>query len=238
MRGGTFNKFRTFSFIGLMAVTGGCDTSAALPPKPLQASEAPQGEAPEARSQTDLKRNRVWLLTSEGVFLQDRAGSEKIIKLQIPGWHWAGAPYGCLPDLALGPKGEAIVTSDVLPTLWRIDPESLAVSTHELVLDADGDRGIGFSGLAYSAEYGAYFALSHGHGSLWRIDPLLRRAQKVSLSEPVRHACGLAVRPRVSAKKTERLAGLCAYTTQGSRAIDLAPDQRFAYLRSASCAIN
>ena len=205
MRGGQFKSFRTFSFIGLMAVTGGCDTSAALPPRPQQAGAVPQGDAPEARSQTDLARNRVWLLTRDGVFLQDRATSGKIVKLEIPGWHWAGAPYGCLPDLALGPKGEAVITSDVLPTLWRVDPETLAVSEHALVLDADLDKDIGFSGLTFSSEYGAYFAVSHGQGSLWRIDPLLRRAQKISLSEPIRHACGIAVRARVSERKTEQI---------------------------------
>ena len=123
MRYGYLGKLKTFSFIGLMAVTGGCDSNAALPPQPLAAIEAPQGETPEARTQTDLARNRVWLLTREGVFLQDRALSDKLVKLQIPGWHWAGAPYGCLPDLALGPRGEAVVTSDVVPTLWRSIPK-------------------------------------------------------------------------------------------------------------------
>lgn len=238
MRDGTLGILRALGFAGLMAVTGGCDSSAALPPRPPQASVAPHGKAPEVRSQTDVARNRVWLLTRKGVFLQDRAASAQIVKLEIPGWIWVGAPYGSLPDLALGPKGEAVITSDVVPTLWRIDPETLAVSTHALELDADGGRDVGFAGLVYSSEYGAYFAVSHTHGSLWRIDPMLRRAQKVSLSEPVRDAFGLAVRPRVSERKTERLAGLCAYTVQGPRAIDLAPDQRFAYLRSTSCAIN
>jgi hypothetical protein len=192
MRDGTLRKFgilRTFTFAGLMAVTGGCDSNAALPPTPLAAAEVASTlfDFPETRSRTDAARRRIWLLTHEGVFVQDGAGPVK--SLQLPDWQWAGAPYGCLPDLAIGPKGEAIVTSDVLPTLWRIDPETLAVSVHPLVLDADADRDVGFSGITWSPRHGAYFAVSHGQGSLWRIDPLLRRAQKVALSDLGNASC-------------------------------------------------
>ena len=235
MQDGTLNRIRAYSFVGLMAVTGGCDTSAALPAKPVQASVAPQAKAPDARSQTDLTRNRVWLLTPEGVFFQDRALSEKLVRVEVPGWHWAGAPYGTLPDLALGPKGEVVITSDVLPTLWRIDPETLAVSEHALVLDADTDKDIGFSGLTYSSVQGVYFALSHGHGSLWRIDPMLKRGQKIPLSKPVQGAHGLTVPRSDFPMRSEFLAGLCVSVPQGSWSIDLAPDQRSAYLRTATC---
>ena len=222
MRGGTLNKFRTFSFVGLMAVTGGCDTSAALPTRPVQVSAAPQIDAPEARSQTDLARNRVWLLNSEGVFLQE--GAAPLKKLQLPDWHWAGAPYGCLPDLALGPKGEAVITSDVLPTLWRIDPETLAVSKHPLALDADTDKDVGFSGLTYSAMQGVYFAVSHAQGSLWRIDRAFTRAQKIPLSEPVPGAYGLTARQNDARGRATFLAGLCASTPAiGSGALPPSP---------------
>lgn len=240
MRYGTLIKLgilRIFCFAGLMAVTGGCDSNAALAPAPAPVTSAdvalPLYDFPEARSRTDVARNRVWLLTHEGVFVRDGAGPLK--SLQLPDWVWAGAPYSCLPDLAVGPKGEAVVTSDVLSTLWRIDPETLAVSVHPLVLDTDAERDVGFSGLAWSQRHEAYFAVSNSQGSLWRIDPMLRRAQKIALSEPVRHACGLGTQARATERKTERLAGLCAFTAEGSRSIDLAPDQRSAYLRNASC---
>ena len=48
--------------------------------------------------------------------------------------------YACQAALALGPKGEALVTSNILPTVWKIDPETLAVSEYALVLDADQDK--------------------------------------------------------------------------------------------------
>ena len=155
----------------------------------------PRGQPPEARHQVDPARNRAWSLTRDGVFLHDLATPEKIVQVQLPDWQWAGTPYGCLPDLALGPKGEAVVTSDVLPTLWRIDAETLAVSVHPLALDADMDKDVGFSAIAYSSRHGAYYALSQTPGAIWKIDPLFRRAQKTPLAAPVVKACGPAVRP-------------------------------------------
>jgi hypothetical protein len=127
--------------------------------------------------------------TSSGVRLRN-AGTTYDVAL--PGWLWAGEPYTCGPALAFGPKGEIIVTSDVVPTLWRIDPQTRAVSVRPLELDADRDMDIGFSSISYSAKHGAYFAISNANGSLWRIDPLLRRAQKTALSAPLPRECGMA----------------------------------------------
>ena len=44
-----------------------------------------------------------------------------------------------------------------------------------VIVDADTDKDVGFSGLTYSERNGAYFAVSGLHGTLWRIDPLLRQ---------------------------------------------------------------
>lgn len=145
--------------------------------------------------------------TLDGVLLQTGASDRKIL-VRLPDWHWAGEPYGCGPALTVGPKGEIVVTSDVVPTLWRIDRRSLAVSVHPLVLDADFDKDIGFSSISYSARHGAYFAVSHDHGSLWRIDPLLRRAQKTLLTGPLPKGCAT------------------------NWAIHLSPDQRSGFLLS------
>lgn len=149
-------------------------------------------EAPAARYQVDPARNRAWSVNHEGVVLVEQSKSRTV--LALPEWVWVHEPYGCPPDLALGPKGEAVITSNVLSTLWRIDPETLAVSVHRLALDADGDKDVGFSALAYSREHGAFFAASYSHGSLWKIDPELVTARKVPQSAPVRQACGLPLR--------------------------------------------
>jgi hypothetical protein len=119
----------------------------------------------------------------DGVLVQGRT-------VELPGWFWAGLPFACGPALAHGPKGEIVVTSDVLPTLWRIDPKTHAVTVHAIELDTDRDKELGFSSISYSPRHGAYFAVSqHGHGSLWRIDPLLRRAQKTAISGLTPRGC-------------------------------------------------
>ena len=199
-----------------------------------QQADPSASQPPNLRYQVDPARNRVWFLTRDGVFLYDVTTPEKIM-VPLPNWQWVGTPYGCLPDLALGPERRSGDHEQHPPTLWRIDPETLAVSVHELVLDADTDKDVGFSGLVYSSEHGAFFAVSYFHGSLWRIDPLLTRGQKIQLSAPVPKACGLAVPPRIAPQKANKLAGFCVRAPQGGWAIDLAPDQRSAYVRVAPC---
>lgn len=127
----------------------------------------------------DEARNRVWLLMHDGVVVYGASAPQRMMRVALPGWMYAGPRYGCLPDLALGPKGEALVTSDVLPVLWRVDPETLAVTRHELALDKDTDKDVGFTGLAWVPEESAYFAVSAIDGAFWRIDPELRSARKM-----------------------------------------------------------
>ena len=178
------------------------------------------------RYRAQSERGRAWVIDASGLFLEEARKARRAITL--PEWQWAAEPYACPPDIAIGPGGEAVVTSNVLPVLWRIDPETLAVSVHRVQLDADADKDVGFSGLVYSVRHGAYFAVSELHGSMWRIDPLLRRAQKIALSEPVRGACSVSMQ---RGQRASRLSGLCL---QG-RTVNLAPDQRSAYVQAARC---
>jgi hypothetical protein len=170
--------------------------------------------------------DRSWVIEAGSLYLQDSGKPRRAIEL--PGWLWAGEPYACAPDIAVGPRGEVVVTSNVLPVLWKIDPETLAVSVHRLQLDADTDKDVGFSGLVYSERNGAYFAVSGLHGSLWRIDPLLRRAQKVGLSQPLRGACA------VSVQRQERPSVFSRLCVRGEN-VNLAPDQRSAYVQAGGC---
>jgi hypothetical protein len=167
---------------------------------------------------------QTWLLNIDGVYLQQPSKARVAIKL--PEWQWAHEPYACPPALAIGPRGEALVTSNVLPVLWKIDPQTLAVTVHQLQLDADTDKDVGFSGLVYSARDNAYFAVSELHGTLWRIDPLLRRAQKIALSEPVRGACSVSMQRQARTSRLSRL-------TVDGMTVNLAPDQRSARVLAA-----
>jgi hypothetical protein len=162
------------------------------------------------------------MLTPRGVTLFEGVAPQRARVIELPGWVWAAEAYACPPDLALGPKGEAVVSSNVAPWVWRIDPVTLTVTRHDLVLDAHADKDVGFTALAFSAERQVFFGLS-GFGALWRIDPLLRRAQKVALSEPLYGACAVS---------TTRS---CVYGPGGSWRVSVAPDQRSAHVQAGSC---
>jgi len=137
------------------------------------------------RTQVDRAHDRAWTLTRDDVVVRAASGRKIVARLALEGWIWAGEPWSCAPDLALGPRGEAVVTSDVLPVLWRIDPQTLAVTRHELALDADQGRDVGFSEIAWSPRHAAYFAVS-AQGSRWRIDARLMRAEKIATTSPAR----------------------------------------------------
>jgi hypothetical protein len=203
--------------------------------QPDPATSGVEAEWPQFRHQVDKARYRAWFLTRNGAHLYDFEAPENIRHIQLPDWTWIGEPLGCMPDLALGPKGEALISSNILPWLWRIDPDTLAVTKHELALDADAGKEIGFSGLAYSADQRAFIAVSPFQGSLWRIDPSLASAQKIPLSAPIPQACGIVIQPRAIERKMARGMRLCVDTGQGGWAVDLAPDQRSGEISARSC---
>jgi len=176
------------------------------------------------RTVHDASRNRVWVLERDALYLHQEAQKQRY---ELPGWIYASEPYACSPDVAIDAQGAAVVSSNVVPVLWRVEPAKGQVTRHELALDADSDKDVGFSGLAYVPEQGVFFAVSATYGSLWRIDTLLRRAQKIPVSTPLRDACGLAI----DRSKIRRTVVLCA---QG-RAIYLAPDQRSGYVFAGRC---
>jgi hypothetical protein len=186
--------------------------------------------AEPVRYRAQPERHRVWVIDAGALFLEEARKQRRAI--QLPEWHWAGDTYACAPDIAVGPRGEVVITSNVLPVLWKIDPETLAVSVHRLALDADTDKDVGFSALVYSERNGAYFAVSELTGSLWRIDPLLRRAQKIPLSAPVYGACAVSI-PRQ--ERTSRWSRLCLHGEKRSWLVTFAPDQRSAYVHTAGC---
>jgi len=177
------------------------------------------------RTVHDASRNRVWVLENDALYLHEGARKERF---HLPGWIYATEAYACRPDLAIDAQGAAVVTSNVIPVLWRVEPAKARVTRHEVALDADTGKDVGFTALSYAPDQGAFFAVSGMHGSLWRIDPLLRRAQKIPVSAPLVHGCGLAV----DRTKTRRSVVLCV---EGMRTVHLAPDQRSGYVFARRC---
>ena len=184
-------------------------------------------QAEPLRTVTDPVRNRVWTLGDDAVYLQEGAKKQRI---ELPGWVHISEEYACRPDMAVDAQGAVVVTSNAVPIVWRVDPNG-QVARHELVLDADTGKDVGFTGLTYAADQGVFFAVSATHGSLWRIDPLLRRAQKIPTSDALRNGCGLAV----ERTKTRRSVVLCVRGLPAARRVHLTPDQRSAYVRYESC---
>ncbi len=175
----------------------------------------------------DASRNRIWTLESDGVYLQEGASKRRFA---LPGWTYVKQAYACAPALAIDADGAAVVSSNVVSRLWRVDPVASRVTMHEPVLDADADKDIGFTALAF--DQGVFYAASGAHGSLWRLDPMLRRAQKLELSAPIAGACSLAA----ERTKARRTVVLCVGGDEIAQAIYLAPDQRSGYVRNLSCA--
>jgi hypothetical protein len=133
---------------------------------------------------SDDARQRVYELTRDGVDVREFATRRRIAHVPLPDWVWVGRRFSCPPTITLAPNGDPVVTSNVVPFLWRIDRASLATSVHEPVLDADKGRDFGFVGMRWSAELGAYHAVTSS-GAGWRIDPSLASARKLAAAPVV-----------------------------------------------------
>ena len=226
----------------MMIAVSGCEPDAvsrSAPGNGVAVSVPPDwyGNKPVLRYQVDAARGRLWALTAEGVELYDATTLQRVAQIALPDWTSVGPQFACPPDLALGPRGEAVVSSNVVPALWRVDPVSLVASRHELALDEDKGKDVGITALVFSAQQGAYFAVSAAHGSLWRIDPWLARAQSIPLSAPLPKSCTLAIAPREPDRRAIRGVGLCVRGEEGDWTVAFAPDQRFGYVRAGQCMI-
>ena len=127
-----------------------------------------------------------WRLQQDGVVVQAPGRKELVV---LPDWTWVGESHACAPALAVGPRGEILVTSNVLASVWKVDPHTLAVTVHHLELDSDRDKDVGFSTLRYSFDEQAWLAFSAMHGSTWRIDPGLTHGKKIAYNPERRMTC-------------------------------------------------
>jgi len=152
--------------------------------------------------QVDAARERSVWLTRDGV--QIHSAAARPVTIELPGWIYAGAPH-CPPGFALGPKGEIVVTSNVVPALWRVDGETLAVTIHELALDVDRDKDVGFAAVIYAAEERAFVAYSGTQRSVWKIDASLKSASRLAAVDLQRPGKG---RPVACSDYARRLARL------------------------------
>jgi len=212
---------RGVSIAGMLLVT-----SAATPEIAL--AEAPRWEEtlPALRIQVDARRNRVWVLNHDAIYLYDIPTRRLIKRIELPDWSFVGEVYSCAPDLALAPSGAALVTSNVAPTIWEIDPQTLAPRQHRLSLDADNDKDVGFTGLAFGPGGRDLFGVSSSLGSAWRIDLGAGKAHKVRLSAPIHGACGLVVLRGGAPKVGDAETVLCIAGAKIAQRVELTLDMR------------
>ena len=162
-----------------------------------QSDAPPWPEAPTAlRIQVDPQEGRAWVLNHDAVYLYDIAPRQLVKRIDLPGWIVVSEDFSCPPDLTLTPSGGALVTSNVVPTIWEIDSESLVVRIHPLSLDVDNEKEVGFTGLAYGRTGEDLFGISAMHGSVWRIDLARNKAYKMPFSRQVADACGSVFLPK------------------------------------------
>lgn len=218
----------------LVVSVGGCGLDTAPREQTDVARDARHRALPDARYQVDPQRKRVWILTSEALFVFDASRPERVA-VPLPDWLPARTQSECMPDLALGPVGEAVIASNRRPMLWRIDPGTLAVSVHRLAVDAGGAADAGFSGLAYSPQQGAFVAASYADGGLWRIDARLERARRIPLSAPIPEPCGVTAAPTHARQAPGGRVNLCVHTPHRSWSVVFAPGWRSAYVSAAPC---
>src|SRR5690242_18741411 len=184
---------KTLGVLAFLAVFAQCIGAA-----PAVRAEAPgwKETLPALHTRIDARRNRTWALEDDAVYVFDAATARLIKRIELPGWTFVDESFGCPPDLALTPSGAALVTSNIIPTIWEIDPQVFAVRQHRLSLDADNDKDVGFSGLLFSVDGEMLFGVSSFPGSVWTIDLVKDSAHKVPLSKPIRGACGAVSRKR------------------------------------------
>ena len=141
-------------------------------------------------TRTDAERNRLWALDEKALTLYDKLNRRLLRRVILPEWVLAGEAHACAPDVVLDAAGAVFVSSNVVPVLWRVDPQSFEVTRIALTLDSDRDKDVGFTGLSFAGD-GTLIATGATFPSQWRIDIGAARASKVASSASLADAlCG------------------------------------------------
>ncbi len=178
------------------------------------------------RVERDDARDRIWSLSEGEVLLYHGRARTWAKTIALRGWSSVGAQHSCAADIAVDVAGNVIVSSNIAPTLWRIDAKSLEAERLDIVLDADPDKDVGFTGLL-STSRDRLYAISAIHGSLWRIDLNARRATKLEMANPLNGACALGFAPQAERPRTllhvdlMPTLHLCASTRTAARRINV-----------------
>lgn len=148
----------------------------------------------------DPARNRLWVLDPSGLTLHDSLNGRRLRHVALPGdLFLAAGDRVCRPDIAFDAAGTVFVSSDVLPVIWRVDPQRFEVTRIEIALETDADKDVGFTGLSIAGD-GIVIAAGTTFASIWRIDLDAARASKVASYPKSRPACDPGVLLRTAGR--------------------------------------
>lgn len=160
--------------------------------------EGPSAELLEV-IRADTQGNRRWVLNQDSLSVYDHVSRRRLRRLELPDWMLAGPLHACAPDMVLDSSGAAIVSSNVVPVVWRIDPQRFEITRIALTLNADSDKDIGFTALSFAAD-GTLIAAGTTVGSMWRIDLGSATATKLASYPPATGICDPAALLSVAAR--------------------------------------
>jgi Cu-Zn family superoxide dismutase len=107
-----------------------------------------------------------------------------------------GSRPSCVNDIAFGPDGAAYVTDSFVPTLFRVEPNSLTLESF-CDLQAHGvpwPEGLNFNGIVLTADQRHLVACQTNTGRYWRITIDDGTVDEVALDGgPLPHSDGLAI---------------------------------------------
>jgi len=162
--------FRVTTIVMTAAVLWACDGSVRREGRPVVDLQIVRADA---------ARNRLWVLDPSGLTLHDSLNGRRLRHVSLPELFLAGGDRVCGPDIAFDAAGTVFVSSDVLPVIWRVDPQRFEVARIEIALETDADKDVGFTGLSFAGD-GIVLAAGTTFASIWRIDLNAARASKVA----------------------------------------------------------
>ena len=146
---------------------------------PECASAAPAAAAAVIAVKRDDARARTWILGSDALYLYQPGAAPALRRFDLENWRYVSGAFACPPSMAIGPDGGVVVSSNIEPTLWRVDALGAPAVEIPLRLLDRANEDIGFTELEVSPP-GIVWARGSADRSRWRIDLARQSAVLVS----------------------------------------------------------
>jgi len=147
------------------------------------------------RIRIDARRDRLWVLTFDAVYLYELGTGRLIQRTALPTLFYF--KKHCFADMAVDHTGAAFISSTLEPMLFRVDGDTFTLTTLNIDVGADANKDFGFNALTFVGDGRVLLAASSALGQLWRIDTGRMQAIRVNISSPIRGACALSAVERM-----------------------------------------